>query len=579
MSEALMRAWPLPETTAPVFWRNGEAIRHARFKNDMTEARSALARLKQPKIVLFEPDVYAFAVWLLAAWSLGVTVVLPGDDLAATRDWLALPWVGEEGKEAGENALHTWRAAGAFDDSDCDFGAPGLMLFTSGSSGNPSLVEKSLEQLRREIDAQEAAFGACLVSGSTRFVSSVPHQHMYGLPFLVLWPLSFAYAIVAEKLRYPEDIWRLPAADYALVSAPTFLKHLSQPAVNICAAPEARWQLAISAGSPLSPEIGRRCRHLLDAPVFEIYGSTETGAVAYRQDGMWQAMPGVRLSVDGATSRLRVHSPFLSPEYERDGFLSNDLARMNARGLELVGRSDRIVKIGEKRISMRRVEAALATLADIECAAVVPLRGERDALGAVIILSAFGERQKESLGKARFDRYLRHALRDQLDVIALPRRWRYVEAMPVNAMGKTTQRDLQDLFAPQFPQVECLTQSRDEKGNGQVCLQLRLSPDIIWFDGHFPHLPVLPGVVQIDWAAHFGRLHFGFNVPVTGVAGLKFRHLLRPGDAPALHLSWHPGKAELEFIYTLDEKPCSRGVLILRHQEPAPSLSQSIISP
>jgi 3-hydroxymyristoyl/3-hydroxydecanoyl-(acyl carrier protein) dehydratase len=298
--------------------------------------------------------------------------------------------------------------------------------------------------------------------------------------------------------------------------------------------------------------------------LFEDYGSTETGAVALREgNAPWQVLSGVRLSVDADTSRLRIHSPFLPPEDAENGFLSGDLAHIDARGLALLGRADRIVKIGEKRISLGKVEAALAGLPEVECVAVVPLYGEREFLGAVVVLTPEGQNRKTTLGKARFDRYLRDALRDRLEAVALPRRWRYVHALPVNAMGKTTRHDLQRLFAPQFPMAECLAQTRDESG-GKAQLQLRVAPDLVWFEGHFPDLPVLPGVVQIDWAVHFAGLHFGLDAPVTGVNGLKFQRLIRPGDLLGLRLVWRSARQELEFSYQVDETPCSRGVLVLK---------------
>jgi 3-hydroxymyristoyl/3-hydroxydecanoyl-(acyl carrier protein) dehydratase len=38
--------------------------------------------------------------------------------------------------------------------------------------------------------------------------------------------------------------------------------------------------------------------------------------------------------------------------------------------------------------------------------------------------------------------------------------------------------------------------------------RLRVPPTLEHFRGHFPGFPILPGVVQLDWAVRFGRLHF-----------------------------------------------------------------------
>ncbi|GHU26534.1 AMP-binding protein [Betaproteobacteria bacterium] len=567
--EPLQAHWPLPtENAFPIAYRDGVAIRREQFREDLSQARQALFALQQPDIALFEADAYVFSVWLLAAWSLCMKVILPGEDLASTREYLGLPWVGRGSGyygHSGHYALRDWNGADMANAAHVFDGAtPALALFTSGSSGEPCLIEKTLTQIRKEVDALQQAFCDPVPPG-VRFLRSVPHQHMFGLSFSVLWPLSFGYPFVTEKLVYPEDFLRLPAADYALISAPTFLKHLAASKELFAAPPKARLMFAISAGSPLPADIQQACHDFLRAPFYDCYGCTETSSIAYRQSENvpWKLFSGVRVSVDADSSRLRIYSPFLAPEILGEGFLSGDLAQMEAATFKLLGRADRMVKIGEKRFSLTRVEQALKALPEVEQASTVLLSGTRHAIGAVVILSSSGAAQKEKLGKARFDRFLRHSLADALDPLALPRRWRYVNAMPVNAMGKTTRRDLERLFAPQVPEAVCQMQEENET-QGRARLRLYLDPELIWFEGHFPHLPVLPGVVQVDWAAHFGRLHFGFTAPVGNVSALKFQHLLRPGDTPCLELCFNKDRQTLEFSYLLGDAPCSRGVLHLR---------------
>ncbi|MDR2625894.1 MAG: AMP-binding protein [Zoogloeaceae bacterium] len=562
-----------------VAYRAGAPISYAAFRRDIALARQALAGLKtgtlagRPGIALFEPDAYAFDVWLLAAWSLGKMVALTGDDLPATRSALAIPWVG---RQHPANALSTWHTqasssvSGASDVSGADCSSSGLLLFTSGSTGKPTPIEKSLRQMRAESQMLEAAFAKTLTP-DTRFVRSVPQPHMYGLAFFVFWPLLFARPWVAEKLRYPEDSERLPAADYLLVTSPTFLRALADAAPKL--APDVRWKMATSSGSPLAAEVAASGMAFLHAPLIEIYGSTETGATAHRCGAApWQPLPGVRLSLEANTSRLLIHSPTLPEAEQASGFLSGDIARLDKQGgnLELLGRADRLVKIGEKRISLTQVEQNLVCLPEIGNARIVPLAHEQEGgrllLGAAVILTPEGEARKKTLGKARFDRFLRAALRKQMEAIALPRRWRYVTELPVNDMGKATHSDLARLFAPSLPHALCLTQEENE-AMSKVRLQLRCMPDLVWFDGHFPNLPVLPGVVQIDWVAHFAHLHFGLDpqsAPITRMTGLKFQRLIRPNDTPCLDLIWRPEKREIEFAYTLKEAPCSRGTLILR---------------
>ncbi|MDR1425077.1 MAG: AMP-binding protein [Azoarcus sp.] len=562
----LSRHWALPaDNGRPIAWCGGQPIARARFYRDIEAARRTLAGLDpgeldgRPGVALYDTHAYRFAVWLLAAWSLGLAVVLPGDDLPATREALPIPWIGSA--QTGE-ALSDWSGGGP--PSALDHGRPAMFVFTSGSTGKPSLIGKELSQLRAEVEMFERAFGADLTP-ETRFVTSVPHQHMYGLPFFMLWSLSAPHPFWVEKLRYPEDLGRLPPADYLLVSAPTFLKHLPDappPPLGV------RWKMATSAGSSLALDVARAGIAYMNAPLYEIYGSTETGAAAHRvADAPWQPMPGVRLALEEGTSRLLIHSPLLSEAERESGFLSGDIARLGERGLELIGRADRVVKIGEKRISLTRIEQELSRLPEVASARVLPLPHEHESdrllLGAVVVLSPEGRALRATKKKAHFDLGLRARLRDRLDPLALPRRWRYVEAFPCNDMGKTTRQDMERLFAPRLAHAEVLPRS-DGDNDDSVVLQLAVPHNLAWFEGHFPGLPILPGVVQVDWAAHFARLYFSFDASVCDIASLKFQHIIRPGDAPCLKLSLRCGGKEIEFTFFRDDKIYSHGVFVAR---------------
>ncbi|MDR2678973.1 MAG: AMP-binding protein [Zoogloeaceae bacterium] len=548
-----------PMNAESVFaWRARQAIPYRAFADDWQAARTRLAALPESEIVLFTPDAYHFIVWLLAAWSCCKRVILPNDDLPATRRNLPLPWIGAEWKPPEETVVAA-SPAGSVQDS-------ALQLFTSGSSGQPSRIDKTISQLVREVRTLEAAFGADLAP-DTRFVASVPHQHMFGLPFAIFWPLTSGRPLVVEKVLYPEQLPALPPAAYVFISAPTFLKHLDAPLPE--AAPIFRqqtFQLVVAAGSPLPAATRSLTEEKLAAPVLEIYGSTETGAVAGRLDStrFWRILPGVRLELERESRRLRIHSPFLAGKEAETGFLSQDIARLEDGRLEILGRADRIVKIGEKRISLTQIETALTTLPEVERAAVLLLEdaSERGTLGAVVALSDAGRQALAKQGKARFDLALKTRLRPQLDPLALPRRWRYPDAFPVNTMGKTTQHELNALFAPKFPLVRNASTTTGPEDVKTLTLALTLPPGLLWFQGHFPDLPVLPGVVQLDWVAHFAALHFGCD-PATSVfhmPSVKFQHLLRPGDMPELCLTLKPQTRELTFTYRLADKICARGI-------------------
>jgi hypothetical protein len=79
--------------------------------------------------------------------------------------------------------------------------------------------------------------------------------------------------------------------------------------------------------------------------------------------------------------------------------------------------------------------------------------------------------------------------------------------------------------------------------------RLALEPGLPAWDGHFPGDPVLPGVLQVDWAVRFGIQAFGSLGRFAGLDQLKFLAPIRPGCQVELHLDWDAGKGTLAFRY------------------------------
>jgi acyl-coenzyme A synthetase/AMP-(fatty) acid ligase len=77
------------------------------------------------------------------------------------------------------------------------------------------------------------------------------------------------------------------------------------------------------------------------------------------------------------------------------------------------------------------------------------LPGTRQQLGAVVILTAEGRASLDAQGKRALQDQLRDALRERYEALLIPRKWRFPEALPDNAMGKTEQASLLALFEVQ----------------------------------------------------------------------------------------------------------------------------------
>ena len=548
-------------------WRSGQAVTMADMRHRVSAWRALCLRTPGASVALYLDDSIEFGAALLGAWQAGKTVWLTADTLDATCSALAGgvdAFLGQFPARcapllpaAGDACDLPWTAPAA------DFAA--LVVHTSGSTGQPEAIHKRLSQLTSEVATLESLFGPAL--GQADIIATVSHQHIYGLLFKVLWPLAAGRAIHAHSIAYPEQLAAaLSARPCVLVASPAHLKRL--PAHIDWSAAALQLRAVFSSGGPLTPDAGAFAARLLGCTPTEIYGSSETGGVAWRRrqpghSGAWETLPGVAWRVDSG-GQLEVCSKHLA----NDGWLglADRVEAVGAAHLMLLGRSDRIVKIEEKRISLDAVEAALAAggLA-VEARVLLcgALGGERQALAAFVVLTSEGRDLLASGGKSALNRELRAQLARVVEAVALPRRWRYLHQMPVNAQGKTTHAQLLALLdgpalaAPRFPLVTML-----EQGSERVLLGLTVPSTLSYLDGHFPQAPVLPGVVQVDWAIHYGRAHFTLGPLFMGINALKFQQVILPDSPLFLELAFDSAKGSLQFRYFSDTGPHAGGRIL-----------------
>lgn len=103
---------------------------------------------------------------------------------------------------------------------------------------------------------------------------------------------------------------------------------------------------------------------------------------------------------------------------------------------------------------------------------------------------------------------------------------------------------------------EIIAESRDGE---TVTFLLRVPPDLVHFDGHFPGLPILPGIVQVDWAVRLARRYFPDLESSYGINNLKFQALVRPDAVLTLRLDYDTAQCALQFSYRDDDRSYSNG--------------------
>jgi 3-hydroxymyristoyl/3-hydroxydecanoyl-(acyl carrier protein) dehydratase len=91
---------------------------------------------------------------------------------------------------------------------------------------------------------------------------------------------------------------------------------------------------------------------------------------------------------------------------------------------------------------------------------------------------------------------------------------------------------------------------------------LAMDADLQAFQGHFPGHPILPGVLQVDWAIRFGAEAFGPLGRFRGIDQLKFQGLIQPGEVLELQLEFEPARGRLRFTYLAGPQRKSSGVIL-----------------
>ena len=117
----------------------------------------------------------------------------------------------------------------------------------------------------------------------------------------------------------------------------------------------------------------------------------------------------------------------------------------------------------------------------------------------------------------------------------------------MNAVGKTSHNAALALFAEYgvtLPAVHELRASSNE-----ASLELYVSPHLAAFDGHFRKLPVLAGVVQVDWAMMIARKQFGLTAHFARMEAIKFLRVYQPGPMLNLNMQWNAERQLLTFRY------------------------------
>lgn len=438
-------SWPAADS--PVFISNHQPITYQQWRQQLDNAIGYAKQQTGDSVLLYQADSWQFSLWFCALLHLGKTVVLAPDGqpdtlaLAGVHCQWQVPVAPDDVIAQPETTPALPCPLNLLLDSKAQ-----VCFFTSGSTGQPKLIRKALWQLLREVQNLEQHFAAWLPA-HCRVAATVSPQHIYGLLFRLLWPLCSNRPIVQQQIVYFEQ-WQqqLQHGPLILVASPSHLVRFDDLA---SLRPWRQHSSAIfSSGGPLADAVPARYHDELGAAPIEIFGSTETGGIAWRQRAVstepWQTFTGLHVTAAPDNSLL-LSSPYL-PEPEQPYQTQDQITLLNNSQFQLKGRLDRIVKVAEKRLALVELEQHCARCTLVSAVAALVLSPPRAQLALVVVLSAAGKQQLAALGKPALNQQLKQHLLQRFERVLLPKRFRYVDSLPSNSQGKLPQQRLEALF-------------------------------------------------------------------------------------------------------------------------------------
>lgn len=533
----------------------GQSIDRRRFTTDVAAYASAFRQQGHRSFALYYESAYPFATMLFALWHAGKEVWVPGNNRPATADYLLGQgsfllgeWLGREGKIEAKS--------GEFDAlKPLDPMRSQMVIFTSGSSGEPKMIRKTLDQLQKEVEILELQWGAMIDSAAA--LSTVSQQHFYGLLFRLLWPLAAQRPFYSPMYLSPEPLLKAASAAPAYwVASPAQLKRLDELSDwNEIAGLKA----IFSSGGPLPDDSARRIAMSGARPVVEIYGSSESGGIGWRRPPLektWQPFTGTRLVEQGG--RCRLYSPLLGNE---ESCLLDDAVECHDDGrFTLNGRLDRIVKVEGKRLSLNEMEHVLLGLSWIKQCHCLLLAGAREQIAAIVVPVEGDRRVMEGQSRESAILGLREHLLLHFESVVVPKKWLFINELPMTAQAKINTALLLDLIQldnRKFPHIwYCRMDGR------RVELRFRVRRELVYFSGHFPETPILPGVAQLAWVSRYGKLFFDIALPFATMEVIKFKKIIRPDAIITMMLEWKASNGKLYFEVSSASESHSSGRMV-----------------
>ena len=335
--------------------------------------------------------------------------------------------------------------------ADLDAEDPAVMIFTSGTTGDPRGVVYPQRYLPGQRLQAEHWFGAradelAWCTAATGWAKSTRNV------FVAPW-LDGAAAVLHDGRFDPDERWELIEREgvNVLCQAPTEYRMLAKRA-DLRPIPSVR--RLVSAGEPLNPEVIRHFRETVGVPIADGYGQTETGAICgmrpddddpAKDGSMGRPLPGIQTRVEEGELQAKPETvpSFFSGYIGEGGFdgewwPTGDQVREDEDGyLWFEGRDDDIILTAGYRVGPFEVESALVSHPAVaEAAAVAAPDEERGSVVKAFVVLRDGEPSD------RLAAELQEHVKRVTAPYKYPRVVEFTKELPKTASGKIKRAEL-----------------------------------------------------------------------------------------------------------------------------------------
>ena len=378
--------------------------------------------LPEGAVVTVEGDygIGPIAAFLALAAAGAVVVPLSPDSAAHLEQFVELGEAEYRLRPAIDNApVPTGRRAShAFYATLGDRHAPGLVLFTSGSTGKHKAAVHDLGLLLRKFTARRHR---------RRTLVFLQLDHIGGVNTL-LYTLSNGGAVIAPPDRSPGSVAATIERHRVelLPTSPTFLNLL------LLSGEHERRDLSslqlITYGTEAMPESTLRkvCAAFPNVKLQQTYGLTELGILRSQSrgsDSLWVRVGGEGFQTKIIDGRLwvKAESAMLgylnapSPFDDEGYFDTGDKVEVDGEWLRILGRESEIINVGGSKVYPAEVEDALLEIEGVTDAAV---HGEPNLITGQIVAATVVLDREEPV--AAFKVRMRQALKDRMPAFKIP---------------------------------------------------------------------------------------------------------------------------------------------------------------